>query len=171
LRGLRESTRRNHRSFLARHLLPYFGIKPVSTETFNELGIERFIADRREHLADSTLSVCLPTLKLILRHAVRQGLLPSNPLAGESLWKPTVQSAVTEPFTSAELRAILKSAYALRTDFGAYVQVLAQTGMRPGEGLALRPRDVDLSTGMVHVGGTFSRGQRGPTKNASSLGR
>jgi integrase len=168
LKTLRESTMRNHRAFLVHHLLPHFGAKPVTADTFSELEIERFIADRRAVLADSTLKVGLPTLKMILRHAVRCGLLLMNPLAGERLWFPK-PSANVEPFTSSELRLILTAAYEISADFGAYVQTMAQTGIRPGEGLALRRRDLDLTTGTAHVAGTFIRGHRGPTKNARSM--
>jgi integrase len=171
LHSLRDSTRRNHRSFLAGHLVPYFGERPVSAVTFSELEIERFIAHERTLVADGTLAVGLPTLKLILRHAVKRGLLPSNPLAGEPLWTREPPEPV-KPFPSADLRAILTSAYKVSVVFGAYVQVLAQTGMRPGEGLALRRRDFERMTGMMTVDGTWARGpmgHRGLTKTPSSV--
>ena len=171
LHSLRAATLRNHRSFLTHHLLPYWGSQPVVAAEFTELALEKFIADRRTVLADSTLVVGLATLKVILRYAVKRGLLPANPLAGERLWMPRPPDGV-EPFTSRELRAILSSAYQVSPVMGAYVQMLAQTGMRPGEGLALRRRDVDLATGIATVDGTWARGPRGyrgPTKTPSSV--
>lgn len=169
LRRLRDSTRLNQRSFLRHHLLPAFGSKPVSADTFSELAIERWLTDRRAHLADSTLGVGLTALKVILSHAVKLGLLTVNPLTGEGInWKAQPSSTM-EPFTPTELRTIIQSAYQTSAAFGSFVQVLAQTGMRPGEGLALRQQDLDRVNGLVRVTGTWLRGQRGPTKTASSI--
>ena len=83
-----------------------------------------------------------------------------------------VPAEAIEPFTSRELRAVLSAAYRVSPMMGAYVQTLAQTGMRPGEGLALRRRDVDLVSGLATVDATWARGsvaQRGPTKTPSSV--
>ncbi len=72
------STLVNHASFLAVHLLPYFGTKPITSIT--TLEIQKFIAAKRTELADSTLKTSLPTLRLVLDHAVRLGLLSANPM-------------------------------------------------------------------------------------------
>lgn len=66
------------------------------------------------------------------------------------------------------LRAIIAASYAVDHDFGVLVQIMAQCGLRPGEGLGLRRCDLDLASGEVHVRGTFSRSRMGPTKTRSS---
>jgi integrase len=166
--SLRPATLAHHESFLAQHLLPYFGAKPVTETVFNRLEMRRFIANRREALKDSTLSVSLVTLRVILDHAVELGLLPTNPIrGGERLWRPEAEDPV-DPFTAAEIRTILTVARAVQPDFGVLLQVLAQTGARPGEGLGLRRCDIDLQRGEAHIQGTWSRNRRGPTKNRHS---
>lgn len=59
-----------------------------------------------------------------------------------------------DPFTTSEIKAILEAARAVQSDFGVLVQVLAQTGARPGEGLGLRRCDIDFERGEAHIQGT-----------------
>lgn len=164
LNALSPSTTQNHESYLKQHLLPAFGSKPVTPTTFNRLEVQSFIASQREVIRDSTLRVSLPTLSIILDHAVQRGLLPTNPMRGAGrLWRPKQQAEV-DPFTPVQIRAVLTSAAAVDHDFGVLVQVMAQTGVRPGEGLGLRRCDLDLDRAEIHVEGSWSHNRLGPTK-------
>lgn len=166
----RASTRRNHEGFLRRHLLQQFGTKPVTPETFSPLALQRFILSKQGTLSDASIKVSLPTLRLVLDHAVRLGLLPANPLrSGERLWKSLPPTETVDPFTSGELRALLKAARTISADFAVLLQVMMQTGIRPGEALGLRRCDVNLSTAMVSVRGSYSRHRMGPTKTRQSV--
>jgi integrase len=53
---------------------------------------------------------------------------------------------------------------AVDRDFSVLLQVLAQTGIRPGEGLGLRRCDLDLERAEIHVEGSWSHNRLGPTK-------
>ena len=163
----RASTLVNHRSFLEGHLKPYFGTKPITAVT--TLEIQRFIAAKRDNdLADSTIKTNLPTLRLVLDHGVKLGLLAANPMrSGERLWRP-IPAAQVEAFTASELRSILKAAREIDLHFAVLIQVMAQGGLRPGEALGLRRLDVS-GDGVVHVQGSQGRLGRGPTKNAHSV--
>ncbi len=159
--SLRAGTLVNHRSFLERHLKPYFGPKPITSIT--ALEIQRFIAAKRADLADSSIKTSLPSLRLVLDHAVKLGLLGANPMrSGERLWRPAAAEQV-EAFTSSELRSILKATRTIDLHFAVLVQLMAQGGLRPGEALAVRRQDVNTA-GTVHVQGSHSRRGRGPTK-------
>jgi integrase len=162
----RASTLVNHRSFLEWHLKPYFGVKPITAVTTIE--IQRFIAATRANLADSTIKSNLPTLRLVLDHGVKLGLLAANPMrSGERLWRPVAAEQV-EAFTASELRSILKAAREIDLHFAVLIQVMAQGGLRPGEALALRRQDVGAD-GVVHIQGSQGRLGRGPTKNPHSV--
>ena len=89
LNALSPATIRHHASYLKKHLLPVFGSKPVTPAVFTRLEVKKFIASQREVMKDSTLRSGLPTLGIILDHAVERGLLATNPLRGaERLWRP-----------------------------------------------------------------------------------
>jgi integrase len=162
----RAATLMNHRSFLEQHLKPYFGTKAIAGIT--ALEIQRFIATKRADLADSSIKTSLPTLRLVLDHAVKLGLLAANPMrSGERLWRPAATEQV-EAFTSSELRSIIKAAREIDLHFAVLIQVMAQGGLRPGEAMALRRQDVGAN-GVVHVQGSQGRLGRGPTKNPYSV--
>ncbi len=166
----RASTLANHEGFLRVHLLPHFGTKPVTPSTFSPLELQRFILSKQDALSDASLRVNLPTLRLVLDHACKVGLLPANPLrSGGRLWKFTPPSEAVDPFTSSELRSLLKAAREIDRDFATLLQVMAQAGLRPGEALGLRRCDVDLTTAMVSVKGSYSKHRLGPTKTRASV--
>ncbi len=51
-------------------------------------------------LADSSLLVILPTLRLTLDYAVEETLLSGNPMAGgQRLWRPSQAPEHVDPFT------------------------------------------------------------------------
>jgi len=89
--GVRDSTLANRRLFIERHLAPFFAGRRASAIT-TEL-VEDFIAAKRatggskrgKAMADSTLKVNLPTLRMILDYCVRRQWMTSNPPRGEPL--------------------------------------------------------------------------------------
>jgi len=171
-RPLRPGTRLNHELSLKNHLLPAFGGTAMTPEAFSRLEIRRFIARLRDPdgsgLADSRIHVNLPTL--ILDFACERGLLPSNLMTGRRLWIHKAGAAEVNPFTASELRAILKAVRTVNRDFATLIQVMVQSGLRPGEAAGLRRVDVDVASGVVHVRGRWSLTwrRRGATKTEKS---
>jgi len=91
-----------------------------------------------------------------------EGRLPADPFQG--MTAPRVDQPVVDPLTDDELRALIKS-YAVpsrpngtglkeplhhRRD-EAIVRLMFETGIRPGEVVALEIGDLDLLNGLVHV--------------------
>jgi len=175
-RSLRPATVENHRIAVERHLLPYFGEYIVDADHFDRAAIRKFIIHLRggdgtpRILADSSIKVMLPTLSLVLDHCVEAKLLLQNPLRGSgALWRAEQPGEdIIDPFTPDELKKIIRGAYEVDPDFGVLVQIVAQCGLRPGEGLGLRRCDVDIAKAEVNVRGSFSRRRMGPTKTRSS---
>ena len=162
--SLSPATVMNHESYSRQHLVPAFGSKPITPEVFSRLAIREFIAAQREVIKDSTLRTNLPTLGIILDYAVERGFLATNPLRGAGrLWRPKASEDVV-PFTPEQVRGVLAGATAVDHDFAVLVQVMFQTGIRPGEALGFRRCDLDLERAEVHVEGTWSHNRLGPTK-------
>jgi len=162
------STTANREWFLRSYLLPRLGDRPMMAEHFNELSIMRLIAELRGVLSDTSLGNGLGALRMILDHAVRLGLLSSNPMrASGKLWKAEPRPEL-DPFSSSEIRAIVRAAYSFNPDFATSIELEARTGLRPGELMALRRQDVDLRAGTVEVHGSWHHGRRGPTKTRHS---
>jgi integrase len=173
--ALRQTTVENHESVLRRHVLPFFASTPVDAAHFDREAIRLFIRHLRggdgkpRILSDASINVVLPTLSIVLDHAVEKKHLLQNPLrGGGALWRREQTPEDVDPFTPEELRAIITSAYEVDHDFGVLVQITAQTGLRPGEVLGLRRCDLDLARGEIHVRGTYTRSRLGPPKTKGS---
>ena len=69
-----------------------------------------------------------------------------------------------DPFTGAELRAMLGAAHERDADLATLLRLWAQSGMRAGEVCGLQWQDLDLSAGTALVRRTWSRQRLGPTK-------
>jgi integrase len=171
---LRSGTLENRRTFLMAHLIPFFGGRPISEITRTR--VQDFIASRRavggsrrgKALSDDTIKTNLAGLRLLLDYFVEQGYLPANPMRGTRLWRPTPRSAQPDPFTQAELAALVGAAESLDARLGLMVRAWAQSGMRSGELRGLQRADQDPSTGEVTIQRTRSRRVMGAPKTPRS---
>jgi integrase len=75
-----------------------------------------------------------------------------------------------DPFTGAELRAILTAAQGRDPDMATMLRLWAQSGMRAGEVAGLQWQDLDLERGIALVRRTWSRQRLGPTKTGHERG-
>jgi integrase len=165
------TTLENYASFASKHLVPFFGSKSITAITVTD--IEDFIEAKRapggairragKALADSSLTTGLLTLRLILKRAVRRGLIPSSPM-NEVEWRRAPRIDHVDPFAGRELRAILSAADRLEPSFGTMLRLWAQSGCRAGEVAGLQWQDIDLEAGTVKIRRTWTRRRLGPTK-------
>jgi integrase len=102
---------------------------------------------------------CATTLAQTLELARKRGLIDSNP-AKDAARPRTVRTKPAAP-SQAEMRALIDVVRARDEEIADAVVVLAATGMRKGELLALRWTDVDLGSEEVHVAASVSDGGRG----------
>jgi integrase len=117
-------------------------------------------------------------LKAALREAVAQGLLAVNP--ADKARPPAAREArppEIHPWSAEELAAFLAWAREGERPDAAAWHVLAYTGMRRGEALALRWRDIDFeqrrlsvrrSVGLVRTKGEGAEIIEGPTKSGKN---
>lgn len=113
---------------------------------------------------------CATVLTAALELARKRGLLETNPAKDAS--RP--RSRRSKPFSpaAADVRALIEVAQERDPELGDIVILLASTGMRKGELLALRWSDVDVDSQEVHVAASISDGGKGvglvysPTKRS-----
>jgi integrase len=104
-------------------------------------------------LSDSTIRQTYTVLRAALDGAVRDGLLARNPAA--QVRRPGVERTEARHLDGDAVTAVLRAAETSR--YHPALVLIASTGLRKGEALALRWDRVDLDTGVVRVAATIGR--------------
>jgi integrase len=135
-------------------------------------------ADGQGGLSARTVRYVYTILRSALSDAVRQGRLAVNPTDRSTPPSPSeARPPEMQAWTAAELHRFLAWADVQDPDVAMGWRLLAATGMRRGEALALRWRDVDLdagrlavrrSVGVVKAKGAGEQLVEGPTKTGQS---
>lgn len=153
-KGLKRSTRASYRTIVNVHLLPAFG--PMRLENVTVAAIEAHIeAKRKDGVAPATLHRQLASLSLIMRAAVRRGLVRENPVplvdrprADRRRWRiltPAEVTAVERAFDGLIVGAETdRDRDDLHSSRAMFMTMMA-TGVRRGELLGLRWRCVFLA--------------------------
>jgi len=161
LDGLRlaPSTVASYRKNVRLHIAPRIGSIPLASltaVTLDKLYQDLEKGGRADHRAGEGLSArttryCHTIISAALRDAVDVGLIPANP--ARKAHPPTAKQAKspeTRPWTAAQLAGFLGWSRG-HSELHPAWHVLAMTGMRRGELLALRWRGIDLDAATIGV--------------------
>lgn len=146
--NLARKTRVMYASLWDRYVLPRLG--GIELRRLSPAVFEAFQAElRSEGVGEPTILKTLTLLQGMLQRAVVWGRIPSNPVA--PIRKPVQRRArAVRPIPPAiveEIRSVLLARSRLRD--ATLVSVLAYSGLRPGEALALRWSDIGERTILV----------------------
>jgi integrase len=169
LKGRRKSHRLTVASDLRNHVAPFFAGKTL--DRIRPEDIERYVAAKRRTLAIKTIRNHVNTMHSIFDLGLRKGWCQVNPVKLAD--RPTVKKTETriQFLDQAELEQLLGARY--QDDaFGSIEPTLyltaAMTGLRQGELLGLRWRDVDLDVRKIRVVSPYVRGEFGDPKSVGS---
>ena len=166
-RHLAQATRDHDRYLLGAQILPAFGDRPVASLRQSEIAAWLSELD----VAPSTKAKCLQKFSAVMMLAVADGALKANPADGVN--RPNVNiKREGRALTDEEVLRILEAAEKVDQETAVMVWLMARAGLRIGEVLALKRRDVDIRARLLHVRGSMSRreGVR-PVKGRNGLGR
>jgi integrase len=158
-RGCKPSTIRGYRSQLNAHLLPAFGATRIEEITGPD--IERWRAGitgsraARPVLSNKTKNHQLVLLHAIFRRAVKVYGLPRNPLDNVDRYRVRASGDI-EVFSPEEVWALVRAATS-EADSAIFLTA-AFTGLRRGEILGLRWRDVDFDASTIRVRASYAAG-------------
>jgi len=150
--SLRPSTHLRYEQLVRLHALPYLGKLPITRLKPDHL--QRLYADRLgSGQAPASVRQLHAVLHRAFRQATRWGLVGRNVV--DLVSAPRVARSDMQALTPQQARALLDAAAGDRLE--ALYTVALSTGMRQGELLALRWRDVDLEARSIGVRNTLQR--------------
>jgi integrase len=167
---LRPNTRRDYCGSIERHIIPRIGDAPLQSLTSLKIKgfYQQVAASGKKGLSPKSIHNIHICLRAALGDAFEDGLIRKNP-ADRAHAKPKDRPEMLT-WSGEELAAFL-SFTAQDRDFPLY-QLAAATGMRRGELLGLRWRDVDLEGGRLSIRQQVTRQADawgfGPPKSAKS---
>jgi integrase len=167
--GRKPTTLDNYRAILRAHLLPRFGDTDVGRLRQDQ--VEAFAVDMlREGKAPRTRANALKLLSQILSYAQAKGWCQTNPCA--LVPRPRVHHSADIRFLDRdELEAFIAAVDTSAEPYGRTDRALfltaAMSGLRHGELLALRWRDIDWKATRIRVRRHYVRGHWGTPKSRS----
>lgn len=142
-----DASRVNYQGVYDRHIAPVFGELPLGQITPSL--VQTWVNNLRRRYRSTPQIVMV--LQSILKQAVRERLLLVNPCADIRVGaRETVVAAAPRDAWSAQQLATFLDATRDDPDWPAW-WVMAHTGMRPGELVALRWGDVDFERRTLHI--------------------
>ena len=149
----KNTTKVLYRSLATKHLMP----APLGTTPLDKLRKSHIdgllVKLQKAALSDSTVRQIYTVLRAVLGDAKLDGLIADN--AATRVPRPRVARREAKHLDPAAVTAVLAAAEGLR--YRDVLVLIAATGLRRGEALALRWSDVDLVGGSLKVAGTLSR--------------
>jgi integrase len=150
---LAPSTYLGYERYVRKDINPALGATPLALLTAQML--QRFYADKlAEGLAPTTVRHIHACLRKALQDGVRQGLFPRN--MADLAKAPPMRAKVMRTWSQEEANHFLDAAHGDRLE--ALWALALTTGMREGELLGLRWRDVDVEGREVHIQRALARG-------------
>jgi integrase len=167
--GRKKTTISDYRSTLRVHLVPFF--EGRSLDRVDVHHVEAFIsAKQREGKAPKSISNYVGLLYSIFAYAEKRGWARLNPVALADKPRIEPREADIRYLEIEELESLISAVP--DGQLGGVERVLyrtaAMTGLRRGELLALRWRDVDWSNGLIRVRRNYTRGEFGTPKSRRS---
>lgn len=170
---LAPSTTYNYKKTMDKHVLPCIGSRPLDKITRSDIKTLLYRLQDRKFKMNSILSI-KRTLSSVLAQAVDDDLIKANPVAGTARAirdapDPDGGNGDVKVFTWEEKTRLELAMEADHPRFYPLILTMLRTGIRPGEMVALKPKDIDFGSGTIAVKRTYSTITGvGPTKSGKA---
>jgi integrase len=145
---LKPGSQDTYRSLIYNHILPFFGDTLLDEVSVQQ--VQRFV---NQVSPQSVVSV-LGAFRSIWRRALLWGKASHDLFPKKGIKLPEVLPTEREPFTDEEVNQIIEAANEPQRTL---YWIVAETGVRISEALALKVEDIDFSTGRLRVRKNLNR--------------
>lgn len=160
--SVRPSTQTSYRNSLRYRIIPSLGHLAIASITPHD--IEQAVRDWGKHLSANTVRLTVHHAQILFSAAIRAEIIARNPV--RLARRPRAAKVETAAYTAAELRHIILSCL---NPPRCALAILAATGMRQGELVALDVGDFNRQTGELSITKGFTKPHGiGPTKSPHS---
>lgn len=142
--GHRPGTRQLYERTLRLHVLPVLGSRQLGS--IRRTDIQGLVTASSERLSPKTVENHLRLIRTIFNAAVEDQLITASPV--RKISRQQVSRAKVIPLSVAQVDALVAATPAR---YRAMVLAAVGSGLRQGELLGLRERDVDVQRGLLHV--------------------
>lgn len=153
----KESTYESNRALLENHILPEFGSRRIDQIKRGEF--KDFLLKKMESHSVGTVKNIKACLSSIFNYARDDELLNANPLSHLKIFPKQDVKRGVDRLTAEELTLFLGTAEKHFPKYYPFFLLLAKTGMRLGEAIALRWADIDFNGHLIHVRQNIVRGR------------
>ena len=153
--------RESSASILRVHLVPFFGSKDLreikESDLLEYIALKRTPNEKGKVHAPSTIKNALTIVRIVLNHAVHEGLIERNPANGiGKLLRRVARSAegearIVDAWTRNEVETLLGLSAIHEPRFEPLFRFLVSTGTRRGEALGLRWEDIDFDRRRISI--------------------
>lgn len=164
----KESTVSAYRDILRLYVLPVFGNLNVKDITRGK--VKDFLLGKiNDGYANSTVGHMKNAVSGVLNKALDDEVISANPTYRlGKIANGTVRKEVMDPLTSDELKKLLDTVQAHYSSHYPLFLLLARTGMRIGEALAVKWDDIDFAGRFIDVKRSIVRGSISTPKSGKS---
>lgn len=156
LPNIEETTRKGYKHKIKRYIRPYIGdilIKSLKTEH-----IQRMVNDMLDNgLSPKNIRDTFNNVNAAMKKAVKLQLIPYNPC--EAVELPKLKKYRAEVYSAEMIHKLLD--IATGTDMYLPIFLLVMVGLRRGELLALRWKDIDFKNNMLKIRKNMVNGEKG----------
>jgi len=148
----KNSTIRDYRGHLKKHVLPVFNDRPIDKIT--RLDIKTFLTEKLSKGCSKSLTDTLKSIfGGIFTLAIDEGIITSNPTYKIQYTKKetNIKRYKINPYSAEELDLLLQTFKKHRPNHFPLALTLSRTGMRIGEALALQWSDIDFHNRLIHI--------------------
>lgn len=161
-RGIGESTKADYADALDHYAIPFFGRARLAA--IEPRDVKRFTLQLEERgLASASVAKNAAPVRALFATAVEEGLIRSNPAAGLRIARSSDEDhdERARALTAEQVDALLDAAPA---ESRLFLRFLFETGVRIGEAIEARFRDVDFGERWLTVERQYARGKVKPPK-------